>query len=71
MANLYKIMALTTAFEMSIVSISLAVTLYIARKDIRFKFFTLLCILMILTDIGTALYAIGDCFEGRPIEKIK
>jgi hypothetical protein len=26
---------------------------------------------MILTDIGTALYAIGDCFEGRPIEKIK
>ena len=67
MANLNKIMAYSTVFEMSIVAICLIVTLYIARKDIRFKFFTLLCVLMILTDIGTALFAIGDCLESRQL----
>lgn len=54
---------------MAVITIPLSFTLYIACRDFRFRFILTLCILLIITDISTAFFAVGLSLESSPIHK--
>lgn len=39
------------------------------RKDIRFRFFVLLCYIIIISNLGTAFLAAGVYLEDTPIDQ--
>lgn len=52
-----------TCVEMSIMTVVLLRTACIAYRDMRHRFFLILCLLLLAIDISTALFAVQASYE--------
>jgi hypothetical protein len=68
-SKLIKVEMILTVCEMSLITIFLSLVLFIACRDFRFRFILTLCILLLTTDVATALLAIGLGLENTNIHK--
>ena len=69
MIKLIKVEMILTVCEMSVITIMLSLMLLIACRDFRFSFIITLCFLMIITDVSTALLAVGAGLENTEIHQ--
>ena len=63
LTRLTNVMVYLTISEMSVIVIFLIYTLFVTLRDIRSRFFTILCLILIITDLCTILNALIDGFE--------
>jgi hypothetical protein len=63
MTKLTKIEIISTIVEMSWVTLIAAIIMVKIWFDYRFRFLLLLCLILIVTDISTALLAVGIGME--------